>query len=90
MTLAGRLIRRARPTVMLGSARRVPGGFSLAYEPLGASLDTAEPEKFAHVLNKGIERLVRQDPAQYQWEYKRFKKPPPGSPDVYRDPSARV
>ncbi len=83
MTLAHRLIRRTRPTVMLGSARRVRNGFALAYEPLGKGLRAAGPDEFALALNQAIEGVVRRDPAQYQWEYKRFKKQPPGHAAVY-------
>ncbi len=87
-TLSHRLFQRSRPTLMLGSARRVQGGFSLAYEALGNEFDAADPETFAGLLNRAIEGLVRRDPAQYQWEYKRFKKQPPGYPAVY--PKGRV
>jgi len=87
-TLAFRLIKRSRPTVMLGSARRTPGGFHLSYEPLGAAFDTSDPYRFAELMNRAIESLVVRDPAQYQWEYKRFKKQPPGLPPVYRGRSA--
>ena len=82
-TLAHRLIQRTRPTVMLGSARRVRGGFSLVYEPVDDAIYAAEPEAFARALNLAVEGLVKCDPAQYQWEYKRFKKQPPGYPKVY-------
>jgi KDO2-lipid IV(A) lauroyltransferase len=34
-------------------------------------------------MNAAVERLVRQHPEQYQWEYKRFKKRPDGQPKVY-------
>ena len=35
-------------------------------------------------LNAAIEKLVQKSPEQYQWEYKRFKKPPPGTADPYK------
>ena len=82
-TLAHRLVQRSRPAVMLGSARRARAGFSLAYEPLGNGFHASDPEAFARALNSTVEELVRRDPAQYQWEYKRFKKQPPGYPAVY-------
>ena len=82
-TLAHRLIRRSLPTVMLGSARRVPGGFALSYERLGEEFHTGDPEEFARAFNGAIEGLVGRDPAQYQWEYKRFRKQPAGYAGVY-------
>ena len=87
-TLAHRLIQRSQPAVMLGSARRIRGGFSLAYERLGNDFHASDPVTFARAFNGAVEGLVRRDPAQYQWEYKRFKKQPPGSPAVY--PKRRV
>ena len=83
MTLAHRLIQRTRPAVLLGSASRVPGGFSLVYEPLGEDIYADQAATFAQALNEAIEELVRRDPAQYQWEYKRFKKQRQGQPPVY-------
>ena len=83
MTFAHRLIQRTRPAVMLGSARRVRGGFGLVYKPMGEDIYADEPEAFAQALNGAIEEIVRGDPAQYQWEYKRFKSEPPGHPRVY-------
>lgn len=86
MTLPHRLLRRTRPLVLLGSARRVRNGFAVAYEPLAEDIHAQEPQAFAAALNRAIENLVRRDPAQYQWEYKRFKRQPPGHPAVYAKP----
>ena len=81
-TFAHRLIERTRPTVLLGSARRVPNGFSLTYEALDEACADS-PQSFAQSLNRAIEDLVRRDPAQYQWEYKRFKRQPKGYSEFY-------
>lgn len=83
MTLPHRLLQRTRPLALLGSARRVAKGFELAYQPLGDEIYAQDPQAFAAALNQAIEDLVRRDPAQYQWEYKRFKKQPPDYPAVY-------
>jgi uncharacterized protein YndB with AHSA1/START domain len=34
-------------------------------------------------LNASVEAVVREVPAQYQWEYKRFKRQPEGMPRPY-------
>lgn len=83
MTLPHRMIQRTRPTVLLGSARRVEDGFRLVYEPMPDAIHADEPETFAAALNQAVENLVQRDPAQYQWEYKRFKHAPQGHPLVY-------
>ncbi|HEX7034685.1 MAG TPA: lysophospholipid acyltransferase family protein [Pseudomonadales bacterium] len=84
MTFVHRLLQRADPVVLLGSAMRCPGGFAVGYTDLGRALHGPDPAASARAMNRAIEALVRRDPAQYQWEYKRFKRPPPGTPDPYR------
>jgi KDO2-lipid IV(A) lauroyltransferase len=79
MTLLTRLAQRTGATVLLGYCERVgdtPDGpaFALRFEPVP---DAAEG---VAALNAAVERVARRDPAQYQWTYKRFSIPAPGSP----------
>jgi KDO2-lipid IV(A) lauroyltransferase len=67
----------------IGETRDGPA-FSLRFEPVP---DAAEG---VAALNAAVERVARRDPAQYQWTYKRFSIPAPGSalgnpywPDCY-------
>ncbi|NBC23368.1 MAG: lipid A biosynthesis acyltransferase [Gammaproteobacteria bacterium] len=83
MTFAHRLLRRTRARVLMGSATRAPGGFAVRFSDPGPALADPDPQVATRALNAAIEQLVRTDPAQYQWEYKRFKRPPPGTPDLY-------
>lgn len=83
MTLAHRMARNTGAEVLIGSARRVRDGFEALYEPLMVGGCPDRPEEFAQALNQATETLVRRDPAQYQWEYKRFRRQPPGSPNPY-------
>lgn len=83
MTFAHKLINTTRALVLMGSASRCPGGFVLRFEELGGDIRHPDAEVSARAMNRAIEDLVRQDPAQYQWEYKRFKRPPPGAPKPY-------
>jgi KDO2-lipid IV(A) lauroyltransferase len=84
MTFAQRLIRKTRPLVLMGSARRVAGGFALRFTPVDPAIAAADPVRSAACMNQCIEAEIRRDPAQYQWEYKRFRRPPPGTADCYR------
>lgn len=84
MTLVHRLVRRTRPVVLLAVARRVSGGFRLEFHAAPEDIYAPDPRTSAAAMNSAIERLVRTDPAQYQWEYKRFRRPPPGARDPYR------
>lgn len=84
MTFVHRLLQRADPVVLLGAAIRCRGGFAIDYTDLGRALHGPDAAASARAMNRAIEALVRRDPAQYQWEYKRFKRPPPGVADPYR------
>ena len=83
MTLAQRLAEKSGAPLLIGTARRARNGFVAEYTPFPTNFDLSDPTAFATALNRALEQLVRPDPAQYQWEYKRFKKPPAGSPDPY-------
>jgi len=85
MTLAGELARRLQPHVLVGAAFRTRGGFALKFAEADADVRSQDPASAAEAVNRCMERLVRAAPAQYQWEYKRFKRPPPGWQDPYRE-----
>ena len=76
MTFAHRLSSKLRPRLVMGHARRLPraAGFSLGFDGLPGLEDRTDPHEFLVEMNRAIERLVAIDPAQYQWEYKRFKR----------------
>jgi KDO2-lipid IV(A) lauroyltransferase len=84
MTFAHRLIRRLDPVVLLAAAIRVDGGFCIRFDEVDEAIRDPDPATSAAAMNRAVEALVRRFPAQYQWEYKRFKRPPPGQPDAYR------
>lgn len=83
MTLAQRLLRQTGAMAVLGCAQRVPDGFSISFEPAPFGTDDADPVLAAKSLNEMTEALIARDPGQYQWEYRRFKRPPPGVPRLY-------
>lgn len=84
MTLVQRLIRRTGARPVFAAAVRVPEGFELRFSP-ARGLDAADPEQAARALNVGIEDLLRPVLSQYLWAYKRYKRPPPGMADPYRE-----
>jgi KDO2-lipid IV(A) lauroyltransferase len=83
MRFAHRLICGTNPLVVLGACTRSESGFRVSFSEVPDAIYAADPEQSAVAMNQAIERLVRTAPAQYQWEYKRFKRPPPGEPDPY-------
>jgi KDO2-lipid IV(A) lauroyltransferase len=86
MTLVPRLLRATGAAAVVGVAERIPGGFRIVVEPAPPGLDDADPRRAARTLNEAVETVVRRSPAQYQWDYKRFKRPPAGHPAPYRRP----
>jgi len=89
MTLIPRLIAKHRPEVLIGSVERVPDANGFSYRvrverPL-AEVDGVDRAACNAVVNRCIERIVERAPEQYQWEYKRFKRPPnEGLGNIYR------
>jgi Kdo2-lipid IVA lauroyltransferase/acyltransferase len=83
MTFAHRLISRCETRVLMGSAMRCKGGFSIRFWAVPDAVADLDPVVSATAMNRAIETLVMTDPAQYQWDYKRFKRPPPGKPYPY-------
>ena len=73
MTLAGRLA-GAGAEVILAYAERLPRGrgYHLHLEAMPAPLAGESP---ARTLNRALEDLIRQCPAQYVWGYNRYKVP---------------
>ncbi|RMF08082.1 MAG: lipid A biosynthesis lauroyl acyltransferase, partial [Alphaproteobacteria bacterium] len=84
MTFVHRLVRRWRPRVLMGACLRTHGGFEIRFSEPDPDIYADDAYTSVTAMNRSIEALVREAPAQYQWEYKRFKRPPPGTPDRYR------
>lgn len=89
MTLPHQLKAKTDAALVLGSVRReveADGsyGYTLKFTEPVVAVDST-PEQTARTINQAIEEEVRLAPAQYQWEYKRFKRPPEGGgSNIYR------
>ena len=84
MTFAHRLIRSTEPLVVLGTCTRGDEGFRIAFHEVDDAIYSEDVEDSVTAMNGAIEKLVQKNPEQYQWEYKRFKKPPAGTADPYK------
>ncbi|WP_096086664.1 lysophospholipid acyltransferase family protein [Agaribacterium haliotis] len=76
MTLIHGLLKRTQCKAVMAFAKRVDGGFELHFRKPDENIYSAELSESLEALNKSVEALVQEAPAQYQWEYKRFKKQP--------------
>ena len=77
MSLLPRLAHRSGAAVLLAVAeRRTDGDFDIVIDPGPAAIADPDPAVGAAALNAAIEQLVRRDPSQYQWTYKRYSVAP--------------
>jgi KDO2-lipid IV(A) lauroyltransferase len=83
MTLFNRLQQKTAARVVIGYARREPDGFAIVFREPDAAIYASDPQTALQALNHSIENVVKEAPAQYQWEYKRFKRQPLGCPRRY-------
>ena len=75
-TLIQSLVRHTGASVLLLTFQRVPRGFHIRVEPFPDQAMASDQETAAQTVNDEIKRVIERDPAQYQWEYKRFRRLP--------------
>lgn len=70
--------------LLLVNAKRLPDGkgFDVVFRDANA-VNVEDLRESLTAMNAIIETAVREIPAQYQWEYKRFKRRPQGKADFY-------
>ena len=85
INLVHRLASRHKPRVFMVCAIRNPAGsFDIFFDEFTDAACGESEQAAAAAMNAVIERRVASAPEQYLWSYKRFKRPPPGEPDIYR------
>lgn len=89
MTLYSKLAAKTGAAMLVAYSERDGDGYRVRFEPMPDAAAGDDAAALA-ALNHRIEGVVRRDPSQYQWTYKRFKFRPPGSgeenpywPDCY-------
>jgi KDO2-lipid IV(A) lauroyltransferase len=83
MTLATRLVQQTGAALLLIWAERLPRGAGYVLRvatpaaplPTQAASDEALQVACATLVNREMERLIRQKPTQYLWGYHRYKQP---------------
>ncbi len=87
MKLVSRLVQKTGARAVVTYCERLPGarGFRLVADDVDPGLYDPDTDTSVAALNASVESVVRRIPQQYQWEYKRFRKQPPGRPNPYRD-----
>jgi Kdo2-lipid IVA lauroyltransferase/acyltransferase len=82
MTLAAKLASRENVVCFLAFAKRLPGGegYEILLRRFPEQLGGETPERR---VNRAIETLVRECPAQYLWGYNRYKVPAGAPPPAH-------
>lgn len=76
-TLLPKLVARTEARVVTGVARRLPGrGFAIHFLAADERVYGSDERTSAAGVNASVEAAIALDPAQYQWEYKRYRKTP--------------
>lgn len=75
-TIVQSLSQHTGASIVMLTFERVPHGFHIRVEPITTDLRDKDLDTSAQTINDEIERVIQRDPAQYQWEYKRFRRVP--------------
>lgn len=74
MRLLPNLANKSGAVVIAGVAQRLgDGNFAIHFLPVSDDIYSDDMALAARAMNAAVESCVAIDPAQYQWEYKRFK-----------------
>lgn len=84
--LVPRLLQKTDASVVCVYVRRRADGdgFDVVFREADRDIYSQDIAVSAAALNASIEACVRDVPAQYQWEYKRFRERPAGERKLYR------
>jgi KDO2-lipid IV(A) lauroyltransferase len=82
-TFLQKAARKTGAIVVCGAALRGENGFRLAFMEVDQSIYDPDEIVAATALNRSIEACVNLAPAQYIWEYKRFRARPRGRKYIY-------
>jgi KDO2-lipid IV(A) lauroyltransferase len=75
MTLASQLTHTKNIRIIMGFARRLDAsqGFAIELEDITHQCQQELLKDQVAAMNRALETLIKRAPAQYQWEYRRFK-----------------
>jgi KDO2-lipid IV(A) lauroyltransferase len=82
--LAPRLAQRTDCKVLFAACVRTEKGrYKMVFQEAEEAIYSDDIDQALAALNRGVERIVKVDRAQYLWAYKRFKTRPEGEPRFY-------
>lgn len=87
MTLISKMLRKTNARALLAYVKRleVGEGFELIFKSVPDEIYSEDLRTSLTALNKCVEDAIIENPEQYMWGYKRFRKRPEGEKKLYRD-----
>lgn len=83
--LLSRLVNKTGASVIAACVTRLGSGeFEVSFKAVDKNIYSTDIAISVRAVNKTVEDCVQEIPAQYQWEYKRFRERPAGEKRVYR------
>lgn len=77
-------LKTGAPIIFVWSERLAFGrGYRLHFRPVLAAAYDNDPAVSVAAINQSVEQLIRECPAQYQWNYRRFRTRPAGEAPIY-------
>lgn len=85
-TFVPKLVERTKSPVVIAYAERLPNaaGFRIRIRPGPRWPEDWTDVSTATALNDGLEALIRENPSQFLWNYKRFRSRPEGEGPFYQ------
>lgn len=85
MDLVGKLAARTDAPVWLIVAERLTWARGFRFHLHAVPAEIRDAERGTLILNQSLEACIARWPWQYWWSYKRYRRQPPGSADVYQN-----
>ncbi|WP_111656467.1 lysophospholipid acyltransferase family protein [Isoalcanivorax indicus] len=82
-TLSVKLIAQTGARVFVCTALRQPHGYRLIFRDPDPAIHDPDLDTALTALNRSVEDMVREAPAQYLWSYKRFRRATTGHKNPY-------
>ena len=85
MTLLVRLSQSTGAPIVFTYCERLPWGrgYRLHFHPAPQEIYSPDTRAAVAAMNRAVEELIRECPAQYQWSYRRFARRPGGERSMY-------
>jgi len=82
--LAPRLVRKTGCTALFFACERLDNGhYCIHVMPADEAICSSDMDAALLAINRGVEKCIAIDPAQYLWSYKRFRSRRDGDPPIY-------